>query len=64
MRIGLLGSLLVLGDNGAIAVPAARHRALLAALAVQAPNAVPAESLAAAIWDGHPPREWKGALRT
>jgi DNA-binding SARP family transcriptional activator len=64
MRIGLLGSLLVLGDNGAIAVPAARHRALLAALAVQAPNAVPPESLAAAIWDGRPPREWKGALRT
>ena len=45
-------------------MPAARHRALLAALAVQAPNAVSAESLASTIWDGHPPREWKGALRT
>jgi DNA-binding SARP family transcriptional activator len=64
MRIGLLGSLLVLGDSGVIPMPAARHRALLAALAVQAPNAVPAESLAATIWDGHLPREWKGALRT
>ena len=37
MRIGLLGPLLILGGNGVIAVPAARHRALLAALAVQVP---------------------------
>jgi DNA-binding SARP family transcriptional activator len=64
MRIGLLGSLQVVGDSGVIAVTAARHRALLAALAIQAPNAVSAESLAAAIWDGHPPPGWKGALRT
>src|SRR4051812_47639384 len=32
MRIGLLGSLQVVGDSGVIAVTAARHRALLAAL--------------------------------
>jgi DNA-binding SARP family transcriptional activator len=64
MRIGLLGSLQVVGDSGVIAVTAARHRALLAALAIQAPNAVPAESLAVVLWDGHPPPGWKGALRT
>ena len=64
MRIGLLGSLLVQGASKVIAVPAGRHRALLAALAIAAPNAVSAESLAAAIWDGRPPRAWRGTLRT
>jgi DNA-binding SARP family transcriptional activator len=64
MRIGLLGSLLVQGAGNVIPVPAGRHRALLAAFAIQAPNAVSAESLAAAIWDGRPPRQWQGTLRT
>src|ERR1017187_1834338 len=55
MWIGLLGSLQVRVDGAAVAVPAARQRALLAVLAVRAGELVPTDELAEIVWDGMPP---------
>ena len=55
MWIGLLGSLQVRVDGTAMAVPAARQRALLAVLAVRAGELVPTDELAEIVWDGMPP---------
>src|ERR1022692_1102278 len=52
MWIGLLGSLLVRVDGAAVAVPAARQRALLAVLAVRAGELVSTDELAETVWDG------------
>jgi DNA-binding SARP family transcriptional activator/tetratricopeptide (TPR) repeat protein len=62
VRLGILGPLLVVGDDGAeCAVGAARHRTLLAALLVRANRLVPVAELAEIVWDGAPPA---GAVRT
>ncbi len=63
MWIGLLGPLCVRTRDGAVRVPAAKQRVLLAALAVHARNVVAVESLAAAIWDASPPASWEATLR-
>ena len=55
MWIGLLGSLQVRVDGAAVAVTAARQRALLAVLAVRAGELVPTDELAETVWDGMPP---------
>jgi DNA-binding SARP family transcriptional activator len=55
MWIGLLGSLQVRVDGAAVAVTAARQRALLAILAVRAGELVPTDELAETVWDGMPP---------
>ena len=55
MWIGLLGSLQVRVEGAAVAVPAARQRALLAVLAVRAGELVPTDELAEIVWDGKPP---------
>ena len=55
MWIGLLGSLQVRVDGAAMAVPAARQRALLAVLAVRAGELVLTDELAEIVWDGKPP---------
>jgi DNA-binding SARP family transcriptional activator/tetratricopeptide (TPR) repeat protein len=55
MWIGLLGSLQVRVEGRAVAVPAARQRALLAVLAVRAGETVATDELAETIWDGMPP---------
>jgi DNA-binding SARP family transcriptional activator len=63
VRIGLLGPLHVYADNSLIAIPASKHRSLLAALAVRPGEALPADALAEAWWDHAPPPSWRGTLR-
>src|SRR5436305_4017162 len=56
MRFGLLGPLLVADDAAReIPVPAARQRAVLAALLVRANRTVSVDELAELVWDGAPP---------
>jgi DNA-binding SARP family transcriptional activator len=64
MRFGILGPLLVQDGEAAISVPAARQRVLLAALLLQAGQAVRAETLAEVVWDGSPPEAAADTLRT
>jgi DNA-binding SARP family transcriptional activator/Tfp pilus assembly protein PilF len=63
MWFGILGPLLV--NDGAIVVrvPAARQRALLAVLVLNAGRVVPADELTEAVWDGSPPTS-SATLRT
>jgi DNA-binding SARP family transcriptional activator/tetratricopeptide (TPR) repeat protein len=63
MWIGLLGSLYVRVDGVAVAVPAARQRAVLAALAVRAGELVPTDELADTVWDGMPPDRAADTIR-
>jgi DNA-binding SARP family transcriptional activator/tetratricopeptide (TPR) repeat protein len=63
MWIGLLGSLQVRVDGAAVAVPAARQRALLAVLAVRAGELVPTDELAETVWDGTPPARAAATIR-
>ncbi len=63
MWIGLLGSLQVRVDGAAVAVPAARQRALLAVLAVRAGELVPTDELAEIVWDGKPPDRAAATIR-
>jgi DNA-binding SARP family transcriptional activator/tetratricopeptide (TPR) repeat protein len=63
MWIGLLGSLQVRVDGAAMAVPAARQRALLAILAVRAGELVPTDELAEIVWDGMPPGRAADTIR-
>lgn len=50
MFVGVLGPTVVEDEGRAVGVPAAKHRALLAALALADGRPVPAEQLVAAIW--------------
>jgi DNA-binding SARP family transcriptional activator len=62
VRIGVLGPMLVVDDvRGEVAVPAARLRALLAALVVRANRVVAVDELADIMWDGAEPA---GAAKT
>ena len=63
MWIGLLGSLQVRVDGAAVAVPAARQRALLAVLAVRAGELVPTDELVETVWDGKPPDRAAATIR-
>jgi DNA-binding SARP family transcriptional activator len=47
-----------------VEVPAARHRALLAALLLSAGTVVPADTLAEIVWDGAPPPSAEVTLRS
>jgi DNA-binding SARP family transcriptional activator/tetratricopeptide (TPR) repeat protein len=65
VRLGVLGPLLVLDDAGHhVPVPAARLRALLAALLLHAGTPMSAESLADLVWNGEPPDGAAITLRT
>ena len=55
MRLGVLGPLLIRHEDSAISVPAARQRAVLAVLLVNANRVVSADELADVVWDGAPP---------
>ena len=63
MWIGLLGPLQVRVDGAAVAVPAAKQRAVLAVLAVRAGERVPAAELAETVWDGAPPERAADTIR-
>ncbi|NEA31243.1 tetratricopeptide repeat protein [Streptomyces sp. SID13031] len=53
LEVRLLGPFEVLVDGQQVAMPAGRLRALLAALAMRATEAVPTDGLIAAVWDDH-----------
>ncbi|GGQ85374.1 AfsR/SARP family transcriptional regulator [Kitasatospora griseola] len=63
MEFGILGPLLVRDGTGARPVPAAKQRALLAALLVRRGQVVPTEVLVDTVWDGRPPRTAATTLR-
>ena len=64
MWFGVLGPLLVRNGDAVVRVPAARHRALLAALLLQAGTTVSADTLAEIVWDGAPPPGAEVTLRS
>jgi DNA-binding SARP family transcriptional activator len=64
MRLGVLGSLLVVNDAGGQVPLPVRQRTLLAALLVRANQAVPMGELTELVWDGTPPHGAPRTLRT
>ena len=65
MLLGVLGSLLLHGPDGAaVAVGAGRQRRLLAALALHAGAAVDRDVLAELVWGDDPPADPVAALQT
>ena len=64
MRLGVLGSLLVVDDAGGQVPLPVRQRTLLAALLVRANQAVPMSELTELVWDGTPPHGATRTLRT
>jgi predicted ATPase len=64
MRVGLLGALEVLDDDGGdVAVAGAKQRALLAVLALQVGRVVPADQLIDALWGEDPPLGVRNGLQ-
>jgi DNA-binding SARP family transcriptional activator len=64
MRIGLLGDLEVLDDDGkGVAVAGAKLRALLALLALHAGGVVPTDQLVNALWGEDPPEAVRNGLQ-
>jgi DNA-binding SARP family transcriptional activator len=55
LEFGILGPLLVRGDDGEVAVTGARRRALLVRLLTSANQTISAERLAEDLWEGSPP---------
>ena len=56
MDVAVLGSLVVAGEGGAVEIPAAKERAVVAALALAAPRPVTVAGLVDALWGDDPPR--------
>lgn len=64
MEFGVLGTLLVRANRADVPITGAKLRALLAALLLQANRTVSQEALVEVVWDGHPPPEALGTLRS
>jgi DNA-binding SARP family transcriptional activator len=64
MQFLVLGPLEVTADGRSVRLPAAKHRALLAALLVRADQAVSADILIEALWDAQPPASAAKTLQT
>ena len=64
MQFLVLGPLEVTAGGGTVRLPAAKHRTLLAALLVRADQAVSADGLIEALWDGQPPASAAKTLQT
>ena len=60
----VLGPLTVIAEGREVGLPAAKHRALLAALLVRANQTVSAEGLIDALWEGRPPASAAKTLQT
>jgi DNA-binding SARP family transcriptional activator len=65
LHFGIMGAVQVRGSDGMPrAIPAPRHRTLLAALLLSAGRAVSVDALAEYVWDAHPPRGARATLQT
>ncbi|WP_146610519.1 MULTISPECIES: AfsR/SARP family transcriptional regulator [unclassified Streptomyces] len=64
LRIGILGPLQVLADGAPLAAPQGRQRNLLAALLLSPDRVLSHDDLVDLVWDGTPPQDARGALRT
>ena len=64
MQFLVLGPLEVTAGGRTVRLPAAKHRTLLAALLVRADQAVSADGLIEALWDGQPPASAAKTLQT
>ena len=62
VSVGLLGPLEARRDGRAVSLPGARLRRLLAILAVDANQVVPADRIADSLWSGDPPATATAAL--
>ena len=63
MWLSVLGPLYVSGEDGEVAVAAAKQRAVLAALLVRANRVVSFDEFAEDVWDGAPPPAARATLR-
>lgn len=63
MWVGVLGPTVVSDAGRPVAVPAAKHRALLAALVLAGDRPVPSDALVTAIWGADPPPSAPGTLQ-
>ena len=63
MELRVLGSLEVVGDDGVVPLPAAKHRRLLAALAIGAGRTCSVDALVDAIWGEAPPASARKLLQ-
>jgi DNA-binding SARP family transcriptional activator len=62
---GIMGAVRVRGSDGVPqAIPAPRHRTLLAALLLSARRAVSVDALAEYVWDANPPKNARATLQT
>lgn len=64
MQVGVLGELVVTGDDGPIRVTGTRLRRLLVRLTVDADRVVPMSELVDAVWPDDPPADTVGAVQT
>ena len=64
MQFLVLGPLEIMADGHTVALPAAKHRALLTALLVHANRTVSADGLIDALWDAEPPASAAKTLQT
>jgi DNA-binding SARP family transcriptional activator len=64
MWLGVLGPLLVSFEDRSIVIPAAKQRAMLAILLVNANRVVSVDELADILWDGLPPRAARVTIRS
>jgi len=64
LRFGILGPLVVVGEDGPVRIRSRLQRLLLTILLVEANRPVPADRLAEELWGDHLPENPAGALRT
>jgi DNA-binding SARP family transcriptional activator len=64
MSFGVLGPLLVRDGGKTVRVPAARQRAVLAAMLVRRGQVVSLDKLTETLWDGPPPRDARATVQT
>lgn len=63
LLVGVLGPVVLVRDGVSLTPKAAVLRALLGALTVVSPAALPPESLIATVWGGRPPRDTRATLQ-
>src|SRR3954465_12039682 len=63
MRIGVLGTTVASDSSGPVGLGGPKQRALLAVLALHRGRAVPVDTLADLVWNGHPPPGVAGTMQ-